>query len=109
MSGRHSELSDLHELARQVGRLVPSWQRPERFYRQRDDLADALHRIARRGPSEAPGRPAEPSPREQRLVALARAQQARIVRLERELAQAVRPRPRRRRRTPDGRQMMLIF
>jgi hypothetical protein len=43
-----------------------------------------------------------------RLVALARFQAARITRLERQLAEACRPRPRRR-RVPDARQLALSF
>jgi hypothetical protein len=44
----------------------------------------------------------------QQLAALARAQAARITRLERQLAEACRPRPRRR-RVPDARQLVLTF
>jgi hypothetical protein len=44
----------------------------------------------------------------QRLAALARAQQARITRLERQLAEACRPRFRRR-RARDDRQLLLGF
>jgi hypothetical protein len=108
MTPCRSEPPDLHELARRVRRLVPCWQDPTRFYQQRDDLVDDLHRLARSGSPRTPGRPAEPSPRERRLVALARSQAARIAGQERLLAQAAQPRPRRR-RAPDGRQMMLIF
>ena len=102
-----SELPDLHELARRVGRLAPSWQRPERFYQQRDDLADALHQIARSGPSGAPGRPASPSEVERRFVALARGLAGEVERLRRRLGEAARARPRRRRQAPDDRQMAL--
>jgi hypothetical protein len=108
MSCRHSEPPDLHELARRVRRLVPCWQDPIRFYRQRDDLVDDLHRLARSGSPGRPSHPADPLPRERRLVALARFQAARIAGLERLLAQAARPRPRRR-RAPDGRQLLLDF
>jgi hypothetical protein len=51
---------------------------------------------------------ATPSPQVQRLAALARFQAARITRLERQLAEACRPRPRRR-RVPDARQLVLTF
>jgi hypothetical protein len=103
-----SEPPDLHELARRVRRLVPCWQDPTRFYRQRDDLVDDLHRLARSGSSGPPGHPAGVSPQVQRLAALARAQQARITRLERQLAEACRPRFRRR-RARDDRQLLLGF
>ena len=44
----------LRDLAEQVRRLVPDWNRPERFYERRSDLAGELRRIA----AEAePGRP----------------------------------------------------
>jgi len=102
-----SELPDLDELARRVGRLAPSWQRPERFYQQRDDLADALHQIARSGPSGAPGRPASPSEVERRFVALARGLAGEVERLRRRLGEAARVRPRRWWQVPDSRQMAL--
>jgi hypothetical protein len=104
---------DLHEIARQVGRLAPSWQQPERFYRKCDDLADALHRLARRGqeerqkgPETRPRVPLVP-PRE-RLAVLARALVVENARLRALLAAAARPPPRRRRRPPDARQLALL-
>jgi hypothetical protein len=108
MSGRHEPL-DLHELAQRIGRLAPSWQRPERFYQRRDDLADALHRIARSSPSRAPGCPVGPSEKERRLVGLARGLAGEVERLRRMLAEAARVRPRRRRQGSDSRQMTLPF
>jgi hypothetical protein len=99
---------DLHELGRRLRRLVPCWQDPTRFYRQRDDLVDDLHRLARNGPPEAPGHPAGPSPQAQRLAALVAFKNDEIARLERQLAEACRPRPRRRHEA-DHRQMMLSF
>jgi hypothetical protein len=98
----------LDEIARRVARLHPSWCDPQRFFEERSDLAHALRWLARNGPPEAPGHPAGPSPQVQRLAALARAQAARITRLERQLAEACRPRPRRR-RVPDARQLVLTF
>jgi hypothetical protein len=98
-----SEPPDLPELARRVRRLVPCWQDPTRFYRQRDDLVDDLHRLARSGSPEVPGRPAGPSPRERRLAALVVFKNAELARLRRLLAQAARPRPRQRRRALDDR------
>jgi hypothetical protein len=98
----------LDEVIRRLRRLVPCWQDPTRFYRQRDDLVDDLHRLARSGSPGAPSPPAEASPQAQRLAALARFQAARITRLERQLAEACRPRPRQRHEA-DHRQMMLSF
>jgi hypothetical protein len=103
-----SEPPDLHEIAGRLRRLVPCWQDPTRFYRQRDDLVDDLHRLARSGLPGAPSHLAGPSPQVQRLAALARFQAARITRLERQLAEACRRRPRRR-RVPDDRQLVLTF
>jgi hypothetical protein len=108
MTPCRSEAPDLREIARRVRCLTPCWQDPTRFYRQRDDLVDDLHRLARNGAEENPGRPAGASLQVQRLAALARAQAARITRLERQLAEACRPRPRRRHEA-DHRQMMLSF
>ena len=34
-------------VARRVARLRPDWQRPERFFEERSDLAEALRRLAR--------------------------------------------------------------
>jgi hypothetical protein len=104
-----SEPLNLDELARRVGRLAPSWQRPERFYRQRDDLADALHQIARGSLAGTLGRAAGPSARERQLAALLSSKNAELAHLRRMLAEAARPRPRRRQRAPDGRQLMLAF
>jgi hypothetical protein len=98
----------LDEIARRVGRLAPSWQRPERFYRQRDDLADALHQIARGSLPGALGRVAGPSTREQRLAALLALKNDELARLRRLLAEA-QPRPRRQQRMPDGRQLSLAL
>jgi hypothetical protein len=108
MTPCRSDPPSLDELARRVRRLIPCWQDPARFYKQRDDLVDDLRRLARNGLPEAPGRPAGASPQVQRLAALARAQQARIAGLERLLAEARRRRPRRRHEA-DHRQMMLSF
>jgi hypothetical protein len=44
MIGRQHHESDLRELARQVGRLAPDWQQPERFYSARSDLAARIRR-----------------------------------------------------------------
>jgi hypothetical protein len=88
--------------------LVPSWTQPQRFYERRDEIADALHRLARNGPPEAPGHPAGPSPRERRLAALVAFKNDEIARLRRQLAEACRPRPRRR-RVRDDRQLVLTF
>jgi hypothetical protein len=106
---------DLHDLARRVGRLVPCWQDPARFYRQRDDLADHLHRLARREGQEGRRRGLEPQPRaslvptRERLLALARFQAREVDRLRALLAQACRPPPRSWRRPPDDRQLPLEF
>ena len=101
-----SEPPDLHEIAGRLRRLVPCWQDPTRFYRQRDDLVDHLHRLARNGPPEAPGRPAGPS-EEHRLRTLLVLKNDEIARLRRLLAEA-RPRPRRR-RVRDDRQLLLTL
>jgi len=37
----------LVELARQIGRLSPDWQRPERFFEMRSELAAEARQIAR--------------------------------------------------------------
>jgi hypothetical protein len=79
-----SEPPDLHELEAAARRQDAS---PPNFYRQPE-----------------PG----PDQRTRRLAALARAQQARITRLERQLAEACRPRFRRR-RARDDRQLLLGF
>jgi hypothetical protein len=103
-----SEPPDLHEIAGRLRRLVPCWQDPTRFYRQRDDLVDDLHRIARSGPPEAPSHPAGPSPQVRRLAALLTLKNDELARLRRQLAEACRPRPRRR-RARDNRQLALSF
>ena len=99
----------LDELIRRLQRLRPCWQEPERFFEARSELVHDLRSIARDGSSGAPGRPAGPPPHVQRLAALARAQQARIGRLELLLAQAAQARPKHRRRAPDDRQLVLSF
>ena len=99
----------LDELIRRLQRLHPCWQEPERFFEARSELVHDLRWIARSGSPGAPDRPAGPSPQVQRLAALARAQQAKIDRLELLLAAAVQPRPRRQQRVPDGRQLVLTF
>lgn len=38
----------LDELARQIGNLRPDWQRPERFYETRSEIAAALRRLIHR-------------------------------------------------------------
>jgi hypothetical protein len=103
-----SDPPSLDEIARRLRRLTPNWRDAERFYTVRDDLVDDLHRLARDGSSGVPSRPASPPPQVQRLAALARAQQGRIVQLERQLADACRPRLRRRHEA-DHRQMVLSF
>jgi hypothetical protein len=99
----------LHEIARRLGRLHPHWQEPQRFFEERSELAHALRRLAHTG---WPGGSSQPAPlpdeRTRRLAALARAQQARIIQLERQLAEACRPRPRRR-RVLDDRQLALAL
>jgi hypothetical protein len=103
------EVLDLHEIARRVQRLVPSWSDPGKFYDRRDQIAHDLRRLARNGSPQAPARPTSRSEAERRLVVLARAQQARIARLEQMLAEACRSRSRpRRRRVHDERQLLLI-
>lgn len=39
--------AEVKNLARQVGRLSPSWRDPERYFEERDELERALHRVAR--------------------------------------------------------------
>jgi hypothetical protein len=87
--------------------LVPSWTQPQRFYQRRDEIADALHQIARHGSPEA-RRPAGPS-EEHRLRALLVLKNDGLARLRRMLAEAARPRTRRRRLEADRRQLMLSF
>jgi hypothetical protein len=103
-----SEPPSLDEIARRLRRLTPNWRDAERFYTVRDDLVDHLHRIARSGPPEAPSHPAGPSPQVRRLAALLTLKNDEIARLRRQLAEACRPRPRRR-RARDNRQLALSF
>ncbi len=44
MSNSHE--TPLLDLARRVGNLRPDWQRPERFYEARSELAAELRRLA---------------------------------------------------------------
>jgi hypothetical protein len=37
----------LVDLARQIGRLAPDWQQPERFFETRSELAEEARRLAR--------------------------------------------------------------
>ncbi|WP_375381743.1 hypothetical protein [uncultured Sphingomonas sp.] len=37
----------LHELARQIGRLSPDWRNPERYFEQRGEIERDLRRLAR--------------------------------------------------------------
>jgi hypothetical protein len=96
----------LDELIRRLQRLRPCWQRPESFFEARSELVHDLRRLAG-GASGAPSRPAGPSERERRLMALARGLAGEVDRLQRLLAQATRPRVRR--RAPDDRQLVLSF
>lgn len=41
-----STASRLRSLAREVGRLHPDWQNPERYFERRDELEKALRLIA---------------------------------------------------------------
>lgn len=43
---RLSTASRLRSLAREVGRLHPDWQNPERYFERRDELEKALRLIA---------------------------------------------------------------
>jgi hypothetical protein len=109
-----AEPSALHELARRVGRLRPCWRQPEAFFEERDELARAieLEAAGRRQDAAPPNFYREPEPvpdaRARRLVALAAFQASEIDRLRRMLAQAARPRPRRR-RVRDDRQLALAL
>jgi hypothetical protein len=95
------------ELIRRLQHLRPCWQ-PERVFEARSKLVHDLRRLARDGSSGAPGRPAGPSERERRLAVLARGLADEVERLQRMLAEAARPRARRR-QAQDGRQLMLVF
>lgn len=37
---------ELRDLAREVGRLRPDWQNPERYFERRDEVRHRLHRLA---------------------------------------------------------------
>jgi hypothetical protein len=107
MNRGSSELPDLDELARRVAQLRPCWTRPETFFEQRSGIVHDLRQLARKSPAGAPGRPAGPSERERRLTVVARSLAGEVDRLQRRLAQATRPRARR--RAPDDRQLVLSF
>ena len=96
----------LDEVVRRLQRLRPCWQRPESFFEARSELVHDLRRLAG-GASGAPSRPAGPSERERRLTVVARSLAGEVDRLQRRLAQATRPRVRR--RAPDDRQLVLSF
>jgi hypothetical protein len=106
-SARDRSPPDLAEIAQRVARLHPNWQQPERFFELRSDIVHDLRRLARSGLPEVPGHPAGPSQKERRLTVLARSLAGEVERLRRLLAEATRPQLRRRRQTPDGRQMTL--
>jgi hypothetical protein len=106
IQSRSPDPPSLDELGRRLRHLVPSWTQPQRFYQRRDEIADALHQIALHGSPEA-RRPAGPS-EEHRLRALLVLKNDEIRRLRKLLAEACRPRPRRR-RMRDDRQMLLTF
>lgn len=38
----------IRQLARQLGRLSPDWQNPERFFERRDEIERELRQLARR-------------------------------------------------------------
>jgi hypothetical protein len=42
----HTTENPLLDLARRVGNLHPDWQRPERFFEARSELAAELRRLA---------------------------------------------------------------
>jgi hypothetical protein len=107
--------SALHELAEQLERLRPNWQRPEAFFDLRADLAARLRDLALsrapQGPWQPPARrrPAilPPPERERRFLALLAAKEAELEQLRRNLASAV---PKiRRRRLADDRQLCLVL
>jgi hypothetical protein len=99
----------LDEVVRRLQRLRPCWQRPESFFEARSELVHDLRRLAGDGLPGSPSRPAEPPPRERKLVALARGLAKEVERLRRMVAEAARVRPRRRRQGLDSRQMALPF
>lgn len=41
-------VEQLRDLARRVGRLQQDWANPERYYHNRDELADEIDRLTRR-------------------------------------------------------------
>jgi|YelNatPaOPRAMG01_1025707.scaffolds.fasta_scaffold171304_2 hypothetical protein len=45
--GNREPAERLAELARAIGRLSPDWQRPERFFEMRSELAAQARKIAR--------------------------------------------------------------
>jgi hypothetical protein len=106
--------SALHELAEQLERLRPNWQRPETFFDLRADLAARLRDLAlSRAPQDrwrpSVRRPAilPPPERERRFLALLAAKEAELEQLRQTLASAV---PRiRRRRLADDRQLCLVL
>jgi hypothetical protein len=104
----------LARCAERLRRLRPDWRDPARFFEERDALARTieLEAVARRQDTFPPSfyRVPEPVPdeRARRLEALARFQAGEVERLRRQLAEACRPRPRRR-RVPDARQLALSF
>jgi hypothetical protein len=100
----HDGALDLHALAREVQRLVPSWSDPGKFYDRRDQLAHDLRRLARHGSPEAPGRPTE---EERRLAKLLLLKNDELARVRRQLVEAARARPRRR-QVSDARQLRLF-
>jgi hypothetical protein len=104
----------LARCAERLRRLRPDWRDPARFFEERDALARTieLEAVARRQDTSPPSfyRVPEPVPdeRARRLAALARFQAGEVERLRRMLAEACRPRPRRR-RARDDRQLLLTF
>lgn len=104
----------LHELAEQLERLRPSWQRPEIFFDRRSDLAARLRDLALSRAPQEPWQPPTrrstilpPPERERRFLALLAAREAELEQLRRALASAV-PRVRRR-RVVDERQLCLVL
>jgi hypothetical protein len=106
--------SALHELAEQLERLRPNWQRPEIFFDLRADLAAKLRDIALSRAPQDRWRPPErrpaillPPERERRFRALLAAKEAELEQLRRTLASAV---PKiRRRRLADDRQLCFML